>query len=219
MDFRFSILPSFRSSVLPSFRSSLLAAAAASGAALLASGCATTPVVSYGDATAVQSVTTEFSSTDLQMIAGKMVDSMLTFPPVMEMTASRRPIIQVERIKNKTMQHVDTESITDTIRTKLLRSGKFRFTDRTTDQETVAELQAQNSGGLTDPNKAVAFGQQEAAEYILTGNFSEITQSAGRVTDVYYKFTLNLKNLRTGILEWSDEKEIRKNAKSSVIGF
>jgi uncharacterized protein (TIGR02722 family) len=209
----------FRSSVLPSFRSSVLAAAAVGGAALLAGGCASTPMVAYGDANAVQSVTTEFSSTDLQMIASKMVDSMLTFPPVMEVTATRRPIISVDRVKNKTMQHVDTESITDTIRTKLLRSGKFRFVDRTTDDVTAAELKAQNEGGLTDPNKAVAFGQQEAAEYIVTGNFSEITQTAGRVSDVYYKFTLNLKNLRTGILEWSDEKEIRKTSKTSVIGF
>jgi len=209
----------FRSSVLPSFRSSVLAAAAVGGAALLAGGCVSAPTVAYGDANAVQSVTTEFSSTDLQMIAAKMVDSMLTFPPVMEVTAIRRPIISVDRVKNKTMQHVDTESITDTIRTKLLRSGKFRFIDRTTDDVTAAELKAQNEGGLTDPNKAVAFGQQESAEYIVTGNFSEITQTAGRVSDVYYKFTLNLKNLRTGILEWSDEKEIRKTAKTSVIGF
>ena len=185
MVFRSSVIPFFRRSILPSFRSSVLATAAAGGAALLAGGCVSTPTVAYGDANAVQSVTTEFSSTDLQMIAAKMVDSMLTFPPIMEVTATRRPIISVDRVKNKTMQHIDTESITDTIRTKLLRSGKFRFIDRTTDDVTAAELKAQNEGGLTDPNKAVAFGQQEAAEYIVTGNFSEITQTAGRVSDAY----------------------------------
>ena len=45
---------------------------------------------------------------------------------------------------------------------------------------------------------------------MLTANLSEIEQKFGRVTDVYYKFTLNLRNLRTGTLDWADEKEIRK---------
>ena len=65
---------------------------------------------------------------------------------------------------------------------------------------------------------AVNFGQQIGAEFLLTANFSEIRQKAGGVTDVYYKFTMNLKNLKTGILEWSDEKEIRKVFKKSLFG-
>ena len=36
---------------------------------------------------------------------------------------------------------------------------------------------------------------------------------------VYYKFTMNLKNLRTGILEWSDEKEISKLKKDPRFGY
>ncbi|MBN1553066.1 penicillin-binding protein activator LpoB, partial [bacterium] len=101
-------------------------------------GCATTPQVQYGDATAVETTTTDFGSTDLQMIAEKMVDSLLSFPPIVELTSSRRPVVFVDNVKNKTMDHIDTESITDTISTKLLRSGKFRFVDMTK-VEAVAE--------------------------------------------------------------------------------
>jgi hypothetical protein len=108
------------------------------------------------------------------------------------------------------MQHIDTESITDTIRAKLIRSGKFRFIDRTTDEQAIEELNTQQEGGLVDKKSAIKFGQQVGAEFLLTSNLSEIRQSVGGTTDVYYKFTMTLKNLRTGILEWSDEKEIRK---------
>ena len=87
--------------------------------------------IKYGDATEVETTTTGFGSTDLQQIAAKMVDSVLTFPPVVEITAKRRPVMFVDTIKNKTTEHIDTESITDTISTKLLRSGKFRFVDMT----------------------------------------------------------------------------------------
>jgi uncharacterized protein (TIGR02722 family) len=182
----------------------------ASITALVLTGCSSTSTVSYGDATASDPLSTQFGSSDLQQIAEKMVDSLLVFPPIVELTSERRPIILVDEVKNKTMQHIDTEAITDTIRTKLIRSGKFRFIDRTTDEAAIKELQTQQESGLVDPNAAIKFGQQFGAEYLLTANLTEIKQSAGRVTDVYYKFTMNLKNLKTGILEWADEKEIRK---------
>lgn len=47
----------------------------------------------------------------------------------------------------------------------------------------------------------------------------DITQRQGRETDVYYKFTLSLKNLSTGILEWSDEKEIKKLGTKPLFGW
>jgi uncharacterized protein (TIGR02722 family) len=187
------------------------------GAALWLAGCAT-PNVQYGDATAVTALSTDFGSSDLQQIAESMVDSLLVFPPVAELTAKRRPVLLVDKIKNKSMQHIDMEAVTDSIRAKLIKSGKFRFIDRTTDEAAVEEIKTQQESGLVSKETAVQFGQQIGAEYILTGNFAEIKQKAGNVKDVYYKFTLNLKNLKTGILEWSDEKEIRKTWKRSTFG-
>ncbi len=181
-------------------------------------GCASTPTVQYGDAGAMKPLTTEFGSSDLQQIAESMVDSLVTFPPVVEVTTKRRPVVSVEKVKNKTMQHIDTESITDSIRAKLIKTGKFRFVDRTTDDATIDEIKMQQESGLVDKKTAVNFGQQIGAEYQLTANFSEIRQRTGSVTDVYYKFTMNLKNIKTGILEWSDEKEIRKVFKRSTFG-
>jgi uncharacterized protein (TIGR02722 family) len=188
-------------------RMKVLLAAAVIGAISL-SGCAST--MQYGDAGSAKPVSVEFGSSDLQQIAETMVDSMMTFPPIVEMTSARRPVVSVDVVKNKTMQHIDTESITDSIRAKLIRSGKFRFIDRTTDAQAIEELTTQQDSGLVDKQSAIKFGQQLGAEFLLTSNFSEIRQKAGNTTDVYYKFTMSLKNLKTGILEWSDEKEIRK---------
>jgi penicillin-binding protein activator len=185
---------------------------------LTLSGCATVPNVQYGDAGSAKPISTEFGSSDLQQIAESLVDSLITFPPIVELTAQRRPVISVDRVKNKTMQHIDTESITDTVRTKLIKSGKFRFIDRTTDSAAIDEIKTQQDSGLVDTKNAVKFGSQTGADFLLTANFSEIRQKAGSVTDVYYKFTMNLKNLRSGVLEWSDEKEIRKVFNKSLFG-
>jgi len=55
--------------------------------------------VEYGDATEVETVNENFGSTDLQAIAAKMVDSMMTFPPIVAMTANSRPILFASRTK------------------------------------------------------------------------------------------------------------------------
>lgn len=58
-----------------------------------------------------------------------MVDSMLSSGSVAAIQG--RPIAYVDSIRNKTSEHIDTESITDSVSTKMLNSGKFRFVDMT----------------------------------------------------------------------------------------
>jgi len=171
-------------------------------------GCATS--VQYGDAGSTKPLSTDFGSSDLQQVSEAMVDSLMTFPPLVELVSQRRPVVVVDRVKNKTTQHIDTESITDSIRARLIKSGKFRFIDRTTDSAAMEEIRAQRESGFVDTTTAAELDKQIGAEFLLTANLSEIRQRADGTTDVYYKFTMSLKNLKTGILEWSDEKEIRK---------
>ncbi|HEY0663571.1 MAG TPA: penicillin-binding protein activator LpoB [Thiobacillaceae bacterium] len=187
------------------------------GAAVLIGGCANK--VSYGDAQAVETVNTDFGSTDLQMIASKMVEDMLAFPPIVQVTDKRRPVIVVDKIKNKTTEHIDTESITDTIQTKVINSGKFRFVDMSTIAAVQQQLDFQTDSGMVDAKTAVRLGNQIGAEYMLIGNMASIVKQSGSVKDVYYKFTLKLVHLQSGIVEWQGEKEIRKGKKKALIGM
>ena len=186
----------------------LAAAALAAGMA----GCATT--VEYGDATSSKPISTDFGSADLQQIAATMVDSMLADEVLQDISQSDPPLLIVDKVKNKTMQHIDTESVTDSIRTKLIRSRKFSFQDRTTEAALQEELAYQHAAAK-DP---IAGGQQDAPHYMLTANLSEIEQTEGRVKDVYYKFKMSLRNLKSGRLLWADEQEIRKVKTKSVFG-
>jgi len=175
--------------------------------------------VDYGDAAATETVNTDFGSTDLQLTAEKMVDSLLSFPPIIDITSKRRPVMFVDTIKNKTTEHIDTESITDTIQTKILRSGKFRFVDMTKVEEVRNQLDYQRNSGMVNQQTAVALGRQIGAEYMLYGNLSSIIKKGNNVKDVYYKFTMKVMHLESGIVEWQDEKEIRKQKKRSAFGL
>lgn len=187
------------------------------GLAVILGGCSNK--VSYGDAQAVETTTIDFGSTDLQTIAGEMVDSMMASGSVSYITREQRPIVFVERIKNKTSEHIDTESITDTISTKMLNSGKFRFVDMDRVESVRDQLNFQNNDELVNQSSAIQFGKMVGAQYMLYGNLSSIVKKDGSDEDVYYKMTMRLMDLESGLIEWADETEIRKQQSKSLLGF
>jgi len=185
----------------------------------MVAGCAQKSVVRYGDAAAIETTDINFGSTDLQKVAGEMTDSLLLSPVVGTLTQNKRPVIFVERLKNKTSEHIDTESITDSMSTKLLRSGKFRFVDMGRVEAAREQMKFQQEGGMVDTNKAMQLGKQIGAEYMLYGNLSSIVKSNQDKSDVYYKFTLRLMDLESGLVEWADETEIRKTKAKESVGW
>ncbi|EMC8461369.1 penicillin-binding protein activator LpoB [Vibrio alginolyticus] len=187
------------------------------GLAVILGGCSNK--VSYGDAQATETTTIDFGSTDLQKIAAEMVDSMMMSGSVAAITRDQRPIVFVERIKNKTSEHIDTESITDTISTKMLNSGKFRFVDMDRVESVREQLNFQNTDELVNQSTAIQFGKMVGAQYMLYGNLSSIVKNAGSDRDVYYKMTMRLMDLETGLIEWADETEIRKAQSKSLFGL
>ncbi len=178
--------------------------------------CGCRSKVRYGDATAVETVTEDFGSTDLQMIAKKMVDSLLTSPAIRQ---SHRPVLLVSSIKNKTAEHIDTKAITDKIRTTLIQSGKVQFTAAETRPEIADELAYQRDSGYVDQATRKEAGRQVGADFLLTGEITSITKERDRLKDVYYKITMNLVNLETGLIDWAEEKEIRKDRKRPLVGW
>jgi uncharacterized protein (TIGR02722 family) len=84
--------------------------------------------------------------------------------------------------------------------------------------EVMQQLNYQNSSGLVDPNTAAQIGRQIGAEYMMYGNFSSIESRDGRTKGVYYKFTLRVMNVQSGIVEWMDEKEISKQSTRKLVG-
>ncbi len=192
----------------------------ATAIALLLSGCATqSPTLSsgnveYGDSKTVETLTNEFGSTDLQTIAESMASSLLQSPALF---AKKRPLVTVAEVKNRTSEYIDTKSITDSIRSKIVKSGMVRFAVDTSAMQTqVDELTRQNQGGLYDKSKSKKMGKMAGADFRIEGTITSIVKRAGDVKDVYYKFSLQLVDIESGTMEWADEKEIRKTSNKSM---
>ena len=187
-------------------------------AVAMMTGCATTPAVREVELDRAP-ITSRLEPQDVRRTVEKMTESLLSAPGVKEAVGGTRPVLDIEPLKNRTTQHVDMVSITDSMRMQLLRSGMFRFVDKSTSCTDIEIMDAQANLGLTDPKKAIKPGQQSAAQMFLTGALTEIKTQVGRTTDQYYKFSLILKDLRSGELVWADEQEIRKESVRPRMGM
>jgi penicillin-binding protein activator len=168
--------------------------------------------VVYGDSKAVETVSNEFGSTDLQTMAEAMTRSLLQSAVVTK--ANDRPLMTVSDIKNKTSEYIDTASIAKTIRTQLFKSGQVRFAADIADMKAQTdELVRQSQSGLYNKSSSKKIGKMEGASYRLEGEITSIVKRNSDIKDVYYKLSLVLVNIESGTLEWAEEKDLRKTSR------
>lgn len=185
-------------------------------AALL--GCSSQMKTRYvDDTTSTEATSLYFSHKDLQLIADAMVDDLLKQGYFKEV-----PLVRISQVSNKTDEHIDTKAITDSIRTRLLRTGEVKFvadvSEKGAREEMVKELKFGESA-LADTSKSPEVGKMQAAKYHLFGEITSTESSAGRVKEKFFKMTLSLAEVETGVLVWANEKEILKQGKRQSVGW
>jgi len=185
---------------------------------LLLSGCGPQAFTQgeYDDVNSANLLDDTWSETDMQVVAKSLVDSMMQSPAIS--AASKPPLVMVTNLQNKTSEHIDTQSIMDKIRVAVMRSGKVQFIDKEAREDIKSEYDYQNSGMVSDFDKKGP-GSQKSADFIVNGRLDSITKEVGNQKTVYYKITLNLTNLKTSVIVWSDEKDIRKKFKKRSVGM
>jgi penicillin-binding protein activator len=171
----------------------------------------------YDDMSEERLLDDKFNESDMRQIADTMVQSLVGSPVAKEW--KKAPVVLVTMVKNRTQEHIDMKSLTDKIRVALIKSGKFKFTEKEARGEMAEELQYQGESGYVDPSTARKKGKQIGANYFLTGEISDRVQEVGSKKYVYYKTTLNLINIDSGLLDWTDEKELRKYFQKRSVGF
>jgi len=165
----------------------------------------------YTDPNEIDLLSDEWAPSDLQLIAKKVVGDLQASPAFATIAgqAQQQPIVIVGKLKNSTSEHIDMQSLADKIQTQLVNTGRFAFVDSGARQQIAEEYEYQGSGYVR-PDQAKGPGQQVAPDYIMTGELASIKQRVGSDEFIYYKMTAKLSNLKTGLLVWTDEKELKK---------
>ena len=161
-------------------------------------------------------LTDKWSESDMQNAVKDLVNSAVNHPAING--AKRPPIVIVTRLENKTSEHIDTQSISDMFQVELMNTGKVTFVDKEAREDIAEEYEYQDSGMVSRETKKGA-GGQVGADFIMNGRLDSIVQEAGRDKTVYYKMTMNLTNLKTGLKVWSGQKQMRKQFKKKRVGL
>ena len=172
----------------------------------------------YTDPNEIDLLSDEWAPSDLQLIAKKVVGDLQASPAFAQIAgqAQVQPIVIVGKLKNSTSEHIDMQSLADKIQTQLANTGRFAFVDANARQAIAEEYEYQGSGYVR-PDQAKGPGQQVSPDYLMTGELSSIKQRVGSDEFIYYKMTTKLSNLRTALVVWQDEKELKKKfVKQSV---
>jgi len=158
----------------------------------------------------------KYSDTDLRLLTGKMIESMITttFPVPAAAAASgsalapkeERPVIAMGRLENRTTQDIDVKLILDTIEVGILKSKAAMFVNRSEQfKSRMAEESAltQTLGSDSGPSR-----QLLGYRYLLEGSIVEIPSEDRKIR--YYKMTLTLTDIKTTAKVWAEEHEIKK---------
>lgn len=170
----------------------------------------------YDDVNRENLLNDQWSETDMQKAVQDLVASLMASPAITQ--AKKMPVVMVTNLQNKTSEHIDTQSVMDMVRVELMKSGKVGFIDKEARQDISDEYNYQNSGMVAEDTKKGP-GGQVGADFIINGRLDSIVQEVGKDKSVYYKLTLNLTNLKSSMITWSDQKQIRKTFKKKTIGL
>lgn len=172
---------------------------------------------SYDDLSEDRLLDDKFNESDMRQIADTMVKSLTESAVIRD--AKKPPVVLVTLVKNRSQEHIDMKSMTDKMKVALIKSGKFKFTEKENREEMASETDYQGQSGYVNPATARKKGKQIGAQFFLTGEITDRVQEVGSKKYVYYKCTFNLVNIESGILEWADDKDIRKFYTKKSVGF
>jgi len=170
----------------------------------------------YDDVNKTNLLNDSWSESDMQVVVQDLVNKMIVHPSIAN--SKTPPLVMVTNLQNKTSEHIDTQSIMDMVRVDLTNSGKIQFIDKEAREDIKGEYDYQNSGMVSGESKKGP-GGQIGADFIVNGRLDSIVQEVGKDKTIYYKITLNLTNLKTSVITWTGQKEIRKAFKKKTIGL
>jgi len=184
-----------------------LAAMTLIGAAVFTAGCATK--VTRVDPAEEIALSDQWNNKDSELVATEMINDMLSFPWVsdFEMANNGRPTIIIQRIANKSHEHIAVDTFVNDIKRALLRSGKADFVvageerDAVRDERRDQELNSRN---------AKEMGQEDAADFALSGSINSIVDEAGKKRVTFYQVDMKLIDMTSNREVWNGQKKIQK---------
>lgn len=178
------------------------------------SGC-----VSKTELIDVENDTTEYAASlegrDFEQASNAMIQDMLDMGTLSK--PNGKPyILVISRIENNTMQRIDVDELSKSIRIALIKSGKVRITAFQEDTMVMNSTQLRQSKEF---NQANVRGKNSlvAPELSLSGKITQREFYVSGKKRIEYRFSMSITDLSNGLTIWEGEEKIKKLADKNAI--
>lgn len=152
-----------------------------------------------------------WNDSDSRMVADKMINSLLGNEKFKDYAKNlgRKPAIIVGTIRNKTSEHIDSDTYIKKFELAIFNSGTADLveSDAFRDKIRMERVQQQD---FADPATVAQWGKEVGANLMLFGEMTSQTDVYNSKKVVNYITTLYLTDMETNQRIWYGQEEIRK---------
>ncbi len=179
--------------------------------AVILTACNNTKQVTRINEDAVIDLSGRWNETDSRLVAEEMVSDMLMKPWLEEFEKGmdRRPVVIVGLVRNKSHEHIATDTYIKDIEKAILNSGKVRLVGNAEEREELRKERADQNEFATKET-AAKWGKELGADFMLQGLVNSIVDANNKQKVVFYQTDLELTNLETNEKVWIGDKKIKK---------
>lgn len=155
-----------------------------------------------------------WNDTDAQLVSAEMIGDLSNRPWVEQYTAEhgKKPVVIVGTVRNKSSEHIETETFTKDLERELINSGRVTFVANPMERgELRQERKEQQTWSREETQKRLA--AETGADYMLQGSIKTIIDQEGKEQVKFYQVDLELVHLETNEKAWIGTKKIKKLVK------
>ncbi|MEO6094343.1 MAG: penicillin-binding protein activator LpoB [Fibrobacteria bacterium] len=196
------------------FKSRLLKSALA---AFMLTGCSTKVTRVSHDSTI--DLTGKWNDTDSRLVAEEMVKDALSGAWYAKYAANKTtPTVVVGEVRNKSHEHISTETFINDIQRALINSGKVEFVANKGERNQIRDEKADQATNSAVETRQSA-GEESGAKLMMIGELNTIVDQDGGKAVVFYQTNLELVEIETHKKLWIGDKKIKKFVERSETKF
>ena len=200
---------------------SILATVLVLGTVVFVNGCGKSVEVARVDSGKEIALTDKWNDEDSRLVAEEMINDMLSYPWISQFNQrfpGKEPLVTVQRVRNKSHEHIAVDTFVNDIKRAVIRSGKAGFIATLEErQDTRAELADQDMNASADTR--MEMGEEDGANFALFGTINSIVDQLDNQRVTYYQVDLKLINLQTAREVWNGSKKIKKFMERKSFSF
>ena len=153
-------------------------------------------------------------------VSAEMISDLANRPWIEEYTAQngQKPVVIVGTVRNKSSEHIETETFTKDLERELINSGRVKFVANTIERgELRQERKEQQTWSREETQQRLA--AETGADHMLVGSIKTISDQEGKKEVKFYQVDLELINLESNEKAWIGSKKIKKYIKKSSVGW